>query len=148
MKKVSLVFALACLSYAGFSQELGARFGDVVGNAVAIDAIFNTGKFNRLHADVSFGDGVGTELLWDFLYKPFNVEKAAFNWYVGAGPTVLFDDPFWLGFSGEIGAEYRFEGVPIVLGLDYRPTFYIIDETEFHWGGFGFNARYVFGKKE
>jgi len=148
MKKIYLGVALVCLAFAGYSQEVGARFGDVVGNNVAVDAMFSTGKYNRLHADVSFGDGVGAELLWDFLYRPFTVEAAAFNWYVGVGPSVLFDDPFLLGFSGEIGIEYRFEKVPIALGLDYRPTFYIIEDTDFHWGGFGFNARYIFGKRE
>ena len=147
MKKIFLLAAFTVFSYVAFSQELGIRFGDVVGNDVAVDAIFQTGKFNRLHADVSFGSGVGFEVLWDFLYRPFNVEKAAFNWYVGVGPSMLFDDPFWLGVSGETGVEYRFGGVPIALGADWRPTFYIIDDTDFHGGGFGVNARWVFGKK-
>ena len=148
MKRIFLVVAIASLTYSGYGQEIGARFGDVVGNNVAVDAMFSTGKYNRLHADVSFGSGVGAELLWDFLYRPFAIENEAFNWYVGVGPSVLFDDPFLLGFSGEIGTEYRFDGVPIALGIDWRPTFYIIEDTDFHWGGFGFNARYIFGKRE
>ena len=147
MKKKFLLAAFIALSSVAFSQELGIRFGDVVGNDVALDAVFATGKFNRLHTDVSFGSGVGVELLWDFLFRPFNIEKEAFHWYVGAGPSVLFDDPFLLGFSGEIGLEYRFSGVPIALGADWRPTFYIIDDTDFHGGGFGVNARWVFGKR-
>lgn len=147
MKKILLLTAFGLISYLGFSQEVGVRVGDVLGNDIAVDAIFQTGKFNRLHADVSFGSGVGVELLWDFLYKPFNVESETFNWYVGAGPSFLFDDPFWLGFSGEAGIEYRFSGAPIALGLDWRPTFFLIDETDFHGGGFGFNARFIFGRK-
>ena len=149
MKKILLLTAFALISYVGYSQELGARFGDVVGNHVAIDAMFSTGKFNRVHADVSFGNsGVGVEVLWDFLYRPFKVESEAFNWYVGVGPSTRIDSPFWLGFSGEVGIEYRFTGVPIALGLDYRPTFWIIDETDFSGGGFGFNARWIFGQKK
>ena len=146
MKKLIILAAIVIIGKTGFSQEVGLRFGDVLGNSVAVDGIFNTGKFNRLHADVSFGDGVGVELLWDFLYRPLSGE--AFRWYVGAGLSTLIDDPFWLGASGEIGIEYKFAKVPISLSGDYRPTFYIIDETDFRGGGFGFNARYVFGKSE
>ena len=118
--------------------------------------MLRSGKANRLHLDVSFGDdngngneangGVGVELLWDFLHKPLGGE--AFYWYLGAGPSLLFSDPFWLGISGEAGLEYRFKTVPIVLGADWRPTFWIIDNTDFSGGGFGFMARFVFGHKK
>jgi len=145
MKKVLLVIAIVItsISYSN-AQELGVRFGDVSGGNVAIDGIFSTGDFSRIHADVSFGDGVGIDLLWDFLYKPLGDE--AFNWYVGVGPYMQIDDPFWLGVAGEIGLEYRFIGVPIALGLDYRPSISIVEETDFHAGGFGFNIRYRFGE--
>lgn len=127
----------------GNAQEIGIRFGDVARNNVALDAVFATGKFNRIHADISFGgDGVGVDALWDFLYKPLGGES--FNWYVGAGPSMSIDDDFWFGVSGEIGLEYRFKGAPIALGIDYRPTFWIVDESDFHAGGFGCNVRYVF----
>ena len=128
------------------AQEIGARFGDALGNqsSVAIDAIFSTGKYNRIHADVSFGNGVGVEALWDFMYKPLG--DSPLNWYLGAGPSLFLGNPFILGLSGEIGLEYRFEGVPLVLGADWRPTFVIIENTDFN-SGFGLNLRYVIGGK-
>jgi hypothetical protein len=145
MKKVLLVFAIAIASVTfGNAQELGVRFGDISGGNVAIDGIFSTGQFSRLHADLSIGDGVGIDLLWDFLYRPLSDE--AFNWYVGVGPYIQIDDPFWLGIAGEIGMEYRFNSVPIALGIDYRPSISIIEETDFHANGFGFNIRYRFGE--
>ncbi|NJN42927.1 MAG: outer membrane insertion C- signal [Flammeovirgaceae bacterium] len=144
MKKIVTLLAFTCISLAGISQELGARFGDALGNAVAIDAVFNTGKFNRIHADVSFGSGVGIEVLWDFINRPLGGE--AFNWYAGAGVSTRLDDPFTLGVSGEIGLEYRFNTVPIALGLDWRPVFILVENTDFDAGGFGFNARFIFGK--
>lgn len=147
MKKLLILLFFILVSYAGFSQELGIRFGDVVGNDVAVDAVFKTGKFSRLHADVSFGDYVGAEVLWDFLYRPFTIEGEGFNWYVGAGPSMVLDNPFFLGVSGEVGLEYRFK-FPLVLGLDWRPTFWIIEETDFRADGFGLNARYIFGGKK
>jgi len=159
MKKLLVLTVFALCSCSIFSQELGVRVGDVLGNNIAIDAMLRSGKFNRLHVDVSFGDdnsssndnstangGFGVELLWDFLYRPLKGE--AFYWYIGAGPSLLFADDFWLGISGEAGLEYRFKSAPIALGADWRPTFWIIDETDFRGGGFGFNARFIFGHKK
>jgi len=124
------------------AQEVGIRFGDALGGRYAIDAVFTLGEFNRLHADIAFGDGVGIEVLWDFLYRPLGVE--AFNWYVGAGVAMGFSDPFVLGAAGEIGLEYHFNGVPLALGADWRPVLVIIEETDFSTGGFGVNLRWVF----
>jgi hypothetical protein len=145
MKKILLILVIGFLgmNYAG-AQELGLRFGDVSGGNVAIDGIFGTSQFSRIHADVSFGEGVGIDVLWDFVNKPLGGE--AFTWYAGVGPYVVIDDPFWLGVAGEIGLEYHFNGVPIAIGLDWRPSVSIIEETDFHAGGFGLNVRYVFGK--
>lgn len=123
------------------AQEVGLRFGEVVGNNVAIDALFSVGEFSRIHADVSFGTGVGVEALWDFLYRPLGGE--AFNWYVGVGPSLLINDPFLLGASGEIGLDYHFQGAPLSLSIDWRPTLWIIETTDFDAGGFGLNIRYV-----
>jgi hypothetical protein len=145
MKKVLLVAAIVMGSIiaSNAQQELGVRFGDVSGGNVAIDGIFSTGQFSRIHADVSFGNGVGVDLLWDFIYRPLGGE--AFNWYAGVGPYIQIDDPFWFGVVGELGLAYTFNSIPISLSLDWRPSLSIVEETDFHSGGFGFNVRYVFG---
>lgn len=145
LKRVLLVLAIVFGSIAySNAQEVGIRFGDVSGGNVAIDGIFSTGQFSRIHADVSFGNGVGIDVLWDFLYRPLGGE--AFKWYAGVGPYMQIDDPFWLGVAGEIGLEYDFVTVPISLSLDWRPNVSIVETTDFHVEGFGFNIRYVFGK--
>ncbi|WP_396183312.1 hypothetical protein [Flavobacterium sp.] len=136
------IFLLSGL-YQTTAQEVGIRFGEMTGNNVAVDGVFSLGEFSRIHADVSFGDGLGVDALWDFIYKPIDDD---FNWYVGFGPSILFDNPFFLGVSGEIGIEYYFDTLPIAIGLDYRPTFWIVEETDFDAGGFGLNIRYVFDK--
>lgn len=124
------------------AQEVGIRFGDVAGNDVAIDAVFSAGEFSRIHADLSFGSGLGAECLWDFVYR--DLGNSDLKWYAGVGASTVIDDDFFLGASGEIGLEYRFDGAPIVVGADWRPTFWIVEETDFHAGGFGVNVRYVF----
>ncbi|MFN9326917.1 MAG: hypothetical protein ACK6A5_16185 [Flavobacteriales bacterium] len=144
MKKLLLLIALVALGRMSTAKELGIRFGDVLGNSVAVDGLFQVGEFSRVHADLSFGDGVGIEALYDFLYRPLGAD--GFHWYVGAGPSMLIDDPFYLGFSGELGLDYHFDQVPISLSLDWRPTFWIIEKTSFRAEGFGLNVRYCFGR--
>jgi hypothetical protein len=142
MKKIFLgLFMLSTVAIS--AQEIGVRFGEVSGNNVAVDGVFETGSFSRVHANISFGgDGVGLDALWDFIYRPLGGES--FNWYVGFGPSAYIGDLFLLGASGEIGLEYVFNEVPIAIGLDYRPTFWIIENTDFDFGGFGLNIRYRF----
>ena len=145
MKK--LLFAISIVGLlsvtAGHAQELGIRFGNALGNnnSVALDGVFGLGKFSRIHADVSFGNGVAMEALWDFLYRP--IPNSPINWYVGVGPSLYLSNPFALGASGEIGVEYRFKEIPMAIGIDYRPTFVLIEKTDFV-NSFGLNIRYVF----
>ena len=139
-----MVLVLAACSVIS-AQELGIRLGNVSAGNVAIDAVFNTSKVSRIHSDLSFGHGgMGIDVLWDFINRPLGDE--AFNWYLGAGPYMQVDDPFWFGAAGEIGLEYRFNEVPLALGIDWRPRLSIVETTDLHLEGFGVNIRYVFGK--
>jgi hypothetical protein len=134
----TLFFALTVQSTQ--AQEVGVRFGDIVGNNVAVDAVWG-GKSARIHLDVSFGDGVGVELPFEWV-RPLGGE--AFNYYLGVGPYAWLGDPFTLGAVGEVGLEYHFKDVPLALGVDWRPALRIIDDTDFIWGRFGLNIRFVF----
>ncbi|WP_422358737.1 outer membrane insertion C- signal [Reichenbachiella sp.] len=143
MKKLLILSAFFVASFTSANaQELGIRFGDVLGNDVAIDGIFSLGEFSRLHADVSFGDNVGVEVLYDFLYRPLG-DTQGLNWYVGVGPSVLFADDLVLGVSGELGLEYHFD-FPMAIGADWRPIFVLVEDTDFYADQFGLNLRYVF----
>jgi len=142
MKKILIIGATIFLIGSTVSaQELGVRFGVATGGNVAVDGVFGIGNWSRIHGDLSFGDGVGIDLLWDFVYKQLGEE--AFNWYAGVGPFVWIGDPFGLGVAGEVGIEYHFK-FPISLSLDWRPSFRIIENTDFDFGGFGLNIRFVF----
>lgn len=137
------IFVVLGVSQFSQAQEVGIRFGDAWGGHYAVDGVFGLGEFSRIHADVSFGnDGVGVEALWDILYKQLG---NGVNWYVGVGPSAYLGNPFALAISGEIGLEYHFY-FPVAVGVDWRPSFIIIKETDFEAGWFGLNIRYVFGK--
>ncbi len=146
MKKlvITLIFAFTTVVFVN-AQELGVRFGGTNGaGGAALDGVFGTGA-GRIHADLGFyNGGVGIDALWDFVYKPLGAE--AFNWYLGAGPTTYIGDDFWLGLCGEIGLEYKFKSVPISIGADWRPTLWIVEETNFGADSFGLNVRFRFGK--
>ena len=140
MKKllITLLFAFSITQIN--AQEIGIRFGDVTGGNVAIDAILPMGETTRVHADISFGDGLGIDLLWDFIYEPLGEE--ALHWYVGAGPYTFLGDPFALGAVGEVGLEYRFNEIPLVIGVDWRPYFRIVSNTDLGVDSFGVNLRW------
>ena len=144
MKKILitavLLFSVAAISIA---QELGIRLGNVVGGNVAIDGIISLGEFSRVHADLSFGNGVGIDLIWDFVYRPLGEE--AFNWYAGVGANTFLGDPFRLGVPSELGIEYRFKA-PISLSIDWRPTLIIVETTDLKLDQAGINIRYIFNR--
>lgn len=147
MKKLQLlvlVFGLAVFAaLESQAQEVGIRFGNVNGNDVAIDGVFGLGDFSRIHADVSFGnEGVGIDALWNPIYD--DIADSDFKWYAGFGPSLFLSDNFRFGVAGEIGAEYPFADVPITIGLDWRPYFIIVENTDFDAGGFGLNIRWRF----
>ena len=122
------------------AQELGLRFGHINGNDVALDAIFSTGEFSRVHGNLSFGqNGLGLDALWNPIYD--DIPDTDFKWYAGFGPSVYLSDNFRLGAAGEVGVEYAFPEVPITLGLDFRPYLFLVEVTEFR-AGVGFNARW------
>ncbi len=145
MKTMKKLIVIAVLALFGFqfshAQEIGVRFGNVVGNWAAVDLAWAFNK-GRIHADVSFGNGVGAEALYDFLYGRLGDENLYY--YVGIGAYTWIGDPFGLGVPFEGGLEYRFGSVPLALGMDWRPAFQIIDNTDFYFDRFGLNFRYVF----
>lgn len=130
MRKI-LVLLISLTTGVTFSQEVGLRFGEFVDNNIAIDAVFDfDGK--RIHADASFGEYyLGVTAIYDFIHAP--IEASNFYYYVGAGATTSLplksDAGFWLGATGEAGVEYKFD-FPMVIGMDYRPTLYLIKETQ------------------
>ena len=138
------MLALFCNSQFVNTQEIGLRLEDVVGVNATIDGAFGLGRFSRVQSDVFFGDrGVKIDALWDFIDKLVDVE--VLKWYFGIETSVLFSscEPL-ISVSGEIGLEYCFREIPVVLGLDHRPTLWILGDTALYAGDSGFNARYVF----
>ncbi len=141
MKNLFLLSAFIGLTSLCSAQEIGVRLGNNIGGTAAVDAVFGN-KAGRIHANISFGNGVALEALCDVLYMPLG--SKGLNWYAGVGAFAYIHDPFHLGASSELGLEYRFKGAPFALGMDWRPTLRIIESTDFYWDRAGVNFRYVF----
>ena len=146
MKKIISVFAMAGLVFFATQNaqaqtegiELGLRFGDNLGNNVAIEFDMPLSG-NRLHATVDFGNfGVGATALYDWQF-PF---AEGFMFYPGVGATALLGSVFELGIAGDVGVEYQFP-FPLTLGVDYRPTIFFTEGSHFG-NGWGLNARWRF----
>lgn len=140
MKKIFFTFLLISVSVHCFSQEIGIRLGEFTYSNVAIDGIVNFDDNTRLHGDITFGNGIGANLLYDF--KVEELQRSDFQYYFGTGLSTFIGDPFILGVSGETGIEYLFSDFPITLGIDWRPQLNIISKTEIKLLQFGINIRY------
>lgn len=113
---------------------------------VAVDGVYALKSGRRLHGNIGFGDrGLGLDLLHDWVFTFDGNERFAF--YAGLGGSLYFldnaGDDIFLGITGEVGFEYRFE-IPLTLGLDYRPAVFIIPDTDTANNGLGLNIRYRF----
>jgi len=119
--------------------QLGIRLGDTFGSDYAIDAMLPFGG-ETLHANVGFQDNLSFSAMYDF----FDTIVDNFHWYYGFGAQVGFFDDFTLAAAVEVGIEYEIQDIPITIGIDYRPAFDIITDTDFRTSQAGFNIRYRF----
>ena len=79
-----------------------------------------------------------------------NINNApGLRWYIGPGAHVGFynsknGDGAFVGIDGVIGLDYKFNGAPINLSLDWQPSIEFGDGRGF-WGGWGgLGIRYTF----
>jgi hypothetical protein len=71
------------------------------------------------------------------------------RWYIGPGAHIGFyntkyGDGSFAGIDGVLGLDYKFNGAPINISLDWQPSFEFGDGRGFvgSWGGLG--IRYTF----
>ncbi len=121
--------------------EIGLRFNTSENPfSIAIDGVYNLSSGNRLHANIGIENGVGFDLIHDWV-ATFNNNRLIF--YPGIGASLYIIDELFLGVTAEFGLEYRFD-VPISIGIDYRPTLFLISDLSLQSNGIGFNVRYRF----
>lgn len=155
MKKFFLLTAVL------FSMILTAQAQGVDGtkNAIGVrggwgvEAIYQRyiSSANRIETTLGinrYGFNVAGTYQWMFDIKAD--VPGQFKWY--AGPGVSFGDwsnskfknGFAFGILGQIGVEYGFESIPLLLSADYRPGIYFAPTTHFDWSGFALGVKFCF----
>ena len=98
----------------------------------------NVGKFELL-----FGNYVAIQAFYEYHKE---IEGAAgLRWFAGIGAGVGLDEnnsAFLLKPTG--GLDYKVDGIPLCFSFDWRPTFFIGDDSDFEAGRFGLGFRFAF----
>jgi opacity protein-like surface antigen len=158
MKKIILsAIMLVGLAFSAQSQEiaknaLGIRLGDNDGFGAEITYQRGLSKNNRLEFDLGWRnsrhiDAIKAVGLYQWVW---NID-GGFNWYAGVGAGVsawdydydygpgqrYHDSGTYVFAAGDIGIEYGFDNVPILISLDARPE---IGSGYYRDDNFGFDV--------
>ncbi len=132
-----------------YKNAIGGRFGSANGIS------FKTGlsKNAMLELIGNFRSSKNTDYLrLTALYEVYNPINGAagLTWYYGAGGTIGSykykdeDGKVYLGANGVLGLDYKFNGAPINLSLDWIPTLRLTPDTDFYSGDVGLGVRFTF----
>ena len=149
--KTILIVSLALmLSFSSFSQSYNSGIG---GRGGVYNGISYKQFINSTDAIEIVGAFYYESLFLGGMFQMHNPIPEVHNlfWYYGFGAHVGFfgnrfkpDEPGTrIGASGNLGLEYKFDRIPVTIGLDVIPALNIISHTNF-WIGGGVAVRYVF----
>lgn len=131
----------------GGEWSLGPRFGGSSGVSLKKHSMTNHGAFEML-AGWNFDqnvEGVNFSFLYEKLVPLSGPKLSAL---LGAGPGIaVFGDEFRMGLAGMIGFDYRISKV-VNLQVDWQPTWYFINGSDFSPMNAGFTVRYVLNNKK
>jgi hypothetical protein len=153
MKKIIIaivaVFAMSTAANAQLSG-IGVRLGGGQGYGAELSTLWNFG--NRVEIDLGWNSDEGyTGFSLTGIYQWQGEIGSGFGWFAGVGARLAYwnwevtdDSDIALGLAGQAGLEYKFSAIPIQLSLDIRPCFWLIPDTDFHWGDIALGIRYTF----
>ncbi len=142
-----LLISIICLLQAqSYKNALGLRIGgnsDIGGVGVDYKHFFN--ESNAVNITFAFKDPVGLGATYQ-VHKSLN-QLEGLQWFYGGGAYLSFSKPNGgFGLLGHIGLEYNFTGVPINIGLDWKPEFALAPSVGADFNTFGFTIRVALDK--
>ncbi len=151
MRKIILLFAcIIAVSFANkaFSQDykvaIGIRFSSpspTLSNSVSIKYFMN--DRDAVEGLISFGTRFGIGGLYE-VHQLIGATPA-FTWFYGGGAYIgVQDNTTFVGPTGVIGIDYKFQNAPINLSLDWKPELDIVPSINFVPDAFGLTARFTF----
>jgi hypothetical protein len=132
-----------------YKNAIGGRFGSY--NGVTFKTGLNKGAMLELIGNFRSSNHVDYLQLTG-LYEVYNPIGGApgLSWYYGAGASIGsmkvkgYDGDIYLGVNGVLGLDYKFNGAPINLSLDWIPTLRLTPDTDFYSGDIGLGVRFTF----
>ena len=127
-----------------YKVAIGVRFSSAaptLSNSVSIKYFMD--ETNALEGLVSFGDRFGLGALYE--KHQLIGGTPAFKWFYGGGGYIGFENgQTWVGPTGVVGLDYKFQNAPLNLSLDWKPELDIIPKINFVPDAFALTARFTF----
>ncbi|MCJ8497497.1 hypothetical protein MVI27_04415 [Chryseobacterium salipaludis] len=153
MKKLLSTAALGVTMFLGTTEAQAQSYR--TGAGVLVD--FGDGStlvgphvkhfFQPNHAgefSVLFGDGV-TMVQANYQYQQPFAGTNGLGWYVGLGPAIAFGDGYTtFAPAAMIGLDFKIPGAPLDFSMDWRPRFFIGDNSDAAAGRFAAGFRFTF----
>jgi hypothetical protein len=132
-----------------YKNAIGGRFGSA--NGITFKTGLSKGAMLELIGNFRSTKGIDYFRITGLyeVYNPIN-GAAGLNWYYGGGATIGsvkvqgYEGDVYLGANGVLGLDYKFNGVPINLSLDWIPTLQLTPDTDFYSGDVGLGIRFTF----
>ena len=154
MKKVLIAMTLLFGVLSGNAQNTGTSYRTALGvkiwdgGGITLKHFMRT---NRAIEGIAYFYRRGVRITGLYEIHGDIAGAAGLKWYIGPGAHVgFYNDRYYdenrvvIGVDGVLGLDYKFNGAPINLSLDWQPTVEFADDHGFNagWGGLG--IRYAF----
>ena len=157
-KRMLLAGFCAVLFLAGKAQSTGTEYETAVG------VKFYPGALSVKHFNNSNTAWEGLGYFWKYGFRAtglyeFHMDIDAvpgLKWYAGPGAHLGFWNNKWhdkypdrshginIGIDGVLGLDYKFDGAPINISLDWQPSLNLVGYNYFEGGWGGLGIRFAF----
>jgi hypothetical protein len=147
MKKIGIISALSLLITVSthaqdYKMGLGVRLSSnapIVNHSISFK--YFVGRKTAVETLLSLTDPIAIGVLIE-QHQP--LKTVGFSYFYGGGAFVGFDSPAPFGLQGVLGLDYKFQGVPFNLSLDWKPEINLGPEFSFEPAALGISARFTF----
>lgn len=144
-----LLISLSNVNAQSYENAIGVRIGSY--NGVNFKTFLNTNKALDLNLAVRSNDNFKRFILTG-LYEVHNPINGApgLLWYYGGGGSIgsykikNSEGDLFLSADGVLGLDYKFDGLPLDLAVDWRPRLELTPNTNFGTGDVGLAIRLTF----
>ncbi|HLX92192.1 MAG TPA: hypothetical protein VKR32_10940 [Puia sp.] len=128
----------------GYKVAIGIRFSTpspTLSNSISVKYFMN--ERDAIEGLLSFGTRFGIGGLYEV--HQLIGGTPAFTWFYGGGAYIGAENNVtFVGPTGVIGIDYKFQNAPINLSLDWKPELDLIPSINFVPDAFGLTARFTF----